>query len=122
MEEHFNYAWLLLTFVYLLLIVVGAYAVFLYRRAYLCMKRSSMILSVVALLTALFIENAYFLIAAILEGFGHATHSIFNAPLLWVIPKIVALIGLIWFVCASLTPEHKDWEDVAERNLGKRKL
>jgi hypothetical protein len=100
----FSIEWLYLTIIYVILVVVSAAAQCLYFKAYLEMKRSPMIKSVVILLTTILIENFYFLSVAIARGYEHALVPVLENPIAWSIPKLFMLYGLYNFIRQSITP------------------
>jgi len=100
----FTVSWLILVGIYLILTGVNVQACLLYRKAYLKMKKTLMIRSVWLLMVALFIENLYFAVTAIVQGFRHPLGLVLMHPLMWTVPKTFLLIALIHFVYASISP------------------
>lgn len=110
----FTPEWLFLTIVYIVLSCINIYAVILYRKAYYEMKRTLIIRSVYYLMIALLIENVYFAITAIAEGFNHSIGTIMMYPLLWSIPKLLLLFAILFFVVGSLSPNESIKEEFCE--------
>lgn len=103
----FTLCWLFLIIIYVILTSVNLVAVIIYRNAYYMMKRTLMIKSVYYLMIALLIENLYFTSSAILQGLHMRLGFILHWPLLWVIPKFILLLAIIFFVYSSLVPTRK---------------
>ena len=111
--------WIFLIIVYTIITIVNIYAVFLYRIACYKMRRTKMIQSVYYLLAALLVENLYFWLASLIRAINHGVSSFLELPYLWAIPKLLLLVGLIYFIIASLTPTEelvKDCKDMEKIN------
>jgi hypothetical protein len=116
----FSYEWLYLTVVYVILVVASSIAQMLYFKAYIEMKRSPMIKSVVLLLTTILVENFYFLSVAIARGYQHSLVPVLENPIAWSIPKLFMLYGLWNFIKQSITPSDvKDLHCVGQERKKK---
>jgi hypothetical protein len=93
---------LFLIIIYISLIILGSISVFLYRRAYLEMKRTKMILSVYLLLISLLIENIYFGLYTVGNHIDWFPLLVFSHPILWAFPKLFVLISLTYFIYMSV--------------------
>jgi len=100
----YTISWLTLIIVYVVLSCINIFAVYIYREAYYKMKRTLMIRSVYYLMVALLIENVYFTITAMTVGIDSVVSFILMHPLMWVIPKFILLLSVLYFIYASLTP------------------
>lgn len=93
----------LLEGVYMALILVGAFSVFLYRKAYHKMKKTRMILSLYLFLISVLFENVYFGIATLCRTHFVEVYSFLMSAPLWIFPKAFMLITLIYFIAMSLS-------------------
>ena len=100
----FTAGWLLLSLTYLALCLTGLISVGLYHHAYMKMKRTRMIRSVLFLLFAVLVENIYFMVTAIARGYDLIIQDVLHDPYFWFMPKLVLLFALIYFIYASITP------------------
>jgi hypothetical protein len=64
--------------------------------------------SVLWLLITILFENLYFMIDAIARGFDWSIHVVLENPLIWSIPKIMLLSGVIFFIVASVSPSGQE--------------
>ena len=94
--------WLYLTTVYLLLVIASAIAQMLYYRAYIEMKRTPIIKSLLLVLTSILLENIYFLCLSVARGYqnGHMIVVMEN-PIAWSIPKVFMLYAVTDFIHKS---------------------
>ena len=116
-----NGSQLYLVVVYISLILINIHAVWLYYTAYVKMKRTRMIKSVFLLLCAFLIENVYFLCIAMNKKLIEVISNTPVHPLLWSIPKLIVMSGLLYFIWSSLSPsdyntcKHKNDELCKDR-------
>lgn len=92
----------LLILTYVLLIIVEIIAILLYRKAYFEMKKSWIIGSVLGILISLLIQDTYFLAYNFLDRINHPLAIILHIPYFWVVPKVIFLGALIFFIYASV--------------------
>ena len=89
--------------IYIALTLSGSLAVFLYRKAYLEMKKTRMIFAIYILLVSILFENLYFGFVAIIRDYDGVIYESLLNPVLWCIPKIFMFYTLIYFICTSLS-------------------
>jgi hypothetical protein len=103
LETHLH--WIVLVIVYTAVLLINVYAMILYRKACMQMKRTPIIKSIYYFLAALLFENLYFWITATARAVDSSLGSVLEYPLLWAIPKIILGISLLYFIWASLSPQ-----------------
>lgn len=104
MNVDYAIADLVVVVVYVLVLVVTLYAAFLYRNAYVQMKRTPMIASVYALMVALALDSTYWLFVTVGHDFGLEYANIMLTPWFAVIPKFLLLAAASYFLFATLSP------------------
>jgi len=95
---------LLLILIYSLLVFTTFVGVLLYRRAYVEMKHTRIIRATWFLLIALLYESTFFGTRAVAMVFFDPLYQIMVTPFWWSIGKIPTLLGVSYFIYASVSP------------------
>lgn len=107
--------YILLIIVYVLLILACGYATLLYRQAFVKMKRTRMIQSVMILMVGLMMDATYWTIVTIAHAFNPPLAHVMLTTYFAVIPKFILLCAIVYFLYATLTPtQYVDTVDQAK--------
>lgn len=100
----YTFGFFILSIVYIILLLLSIYCAILYRRAYLEMKKTRMIQSVMLLMFAITFDSAYWMTVTLSHAFAENIGNVLLNGYFATIPKFLLLCAVAYFLYATLTP------------------
>jgi len=112
---------LLVLGVYFTVMIAALIAVYLYGKAYFEMKKTSVIRGVWLLLIAVLIDTTFFMTVTTSEYgiFSPNISEIMKIPCILIVPKILLIVALTYFIYASISPGDQKFRPKMMKEVSK---